>query len=265
MIEKKIGLQCSYYRDKYLENRIKLKMREKGINNFTKFHRYLNQHPDEFEELMLFITVNYSKFYRDNDVFDVIREEIIPELFQKRKRIIRILSAGCSSGEEPYTLAMIIDEYRKNNPSNLTVSITGFDIDDKCLNKARQGEYSVHSIGKLDPYYLERYFDVVDNTYFVKNEIKNMVRFQKKDLTGQIDHKYFDLILCRNVFIYFTNEAKRKIISNFYDMLNTDAYLVLGKTEMLPLDLRDDFKCISNISKVFQKVGNKPKHKITNK
>jgi len=253
MIRSSIGLDCAYYRDKYLKRRINLKMKEKGYTSYARYGRTIKGDPQEFDELIKFITVNYTKFYRDRDVYNQFKDFVIPNTFEKKKTV-RILSAGCSSGEEPYTIAILLKEYLDKHPGRHLVSITAVDIDDKCLANARAGEYPHESVADLKNLYLKRYFEEEDGCYRISDEIKKMVRFKHQDLTRKLNQKYFDVILCRNVFIYFTNEAKAKIISNFYDALNTGGYLILGKTEMMPAEVRDGFKVIDNRTKLYQKI-----------
>ena len=253
MIRSSIGLDCAYYRDNYLKRRINLKMMEKGYTSYARYGRTIKEDPQEFDELIKFITVNYTKFYRDKDVYNQFKDFVLPNIL-KKKQTVRILSAGCSSGEEPYTIAILLKEYLDRHPGRHLVSITAMDIDDKCLSKARAGEYPHESVADLKNFYLKRYFEEEDGCYRIRDELKKIVRFKHQDITRKLNQKYFDVILCRNVFIYFTNEAKAKIIRNFYDALNTGGYLILGKTEMMPTEVRDGFKVIDNRTKLYQKI-----------
>lgn len=251
-IHTKTGLDVSYYRDNFMKRRIKLKMSEKKISTFTEYASRIKKNKEELDELMDFITVNYTRFYRDSDVFDHYDNIIMPELMN-RKSIVRILSAGCSTGEEPYTLAILVKEYLEKKGIKKQISIHALDVDQNVLNKAKKGEYAMDSLQSLDKKIVEKYFTQDDRNFCLNEEIKKMVRFGIHDITQSMPQRHYDIIFCRNVFIYFNNEAKTQILENFYDALNNEGYLVIGKTEMLPPDIRDIYICISNRLKIFRK------------
>lgn len=251
-IHSKTGLDVSYYRDNFMKRRIKLKMSEKKIKSFDEYASKIKTSKDDLEELMDFITVNYTRFYRDNDVFDHYNDIIMPELY-RRKNIIRILSAGCSTGEEPYTLAILAKEYTEKNNIKKQLSIHALDVDQNVLDKAIKGKYTKDSVQSLDKKLLAKYFETDGRIFSVNDEIKKMVRYGIHDITRPMPQRHYDIVFCRNVFIYFNNEAKIQILENFYNALNKEGYLVIGKTEMLPPDMRDIYSCTSNRLKIFRK------------
>ena len=253
MIRTKIGLDCAHYRDKYLKRRVNLKMKEKGYKSYSEYGRVIKDDPEEFDELIKFITVNYTKFYRDRDVWDEFNEGVLPSVLQKKKTI-RVLSAGCSTGEEPYTLAILLKEKMDKTPHKQMVSVKAVDIDTRVLAEAQEGVYPPEAVVDLSRIYLNKYFTEDDGLYRVNDEIKKMVRFGRQDITKKMTQRFFDIVFCRNVFIYFTNEAKAKIITNFHEALNSDGYLILGKTEMMPQEVRGMYKAINNRTKIFQKI-----------
>ncbi len=248
------GLDCAFYRDSYLKRRIDLKMKDKGFTSYARYGKVIRSDPQAFDELIKFITVNYTKFYRDKDVYDKFKEYLLPRIFEKKK-ILRILSAGCSTGEEPYTIAMLVKEHLGKRIKSRLVSIHAIDLDTRCLAAARKGEYPEESVADLDKFYLKKYFQEADGRYKLDDEIKKMVRFKIQDITKPIDQRFFDVIFCRNVFIYFTKEAKATIIGNFHKALNDGGYLIIGKTETMPNARRGGFKTIDVRTRLFQKVS----------
>jgi chemotaxis protein methyltransferase CheR len=248
------GIDCAYYRDSYLKRRISLKMKEKGYVSFAQYGKIIRSDPLEFDELIKFITVNYTRFYRDKDVYDKFKDHLLPRLFETKK-IVRFLSAGCSTGEEPYTIAMLVKEYLGKGIKRHLVSIHAIDLDTRCLAAARKGEYPEESVADLDNFYRKKYFREANGRYKLDAEIKRMVRFKIQDITKPIDQRFFDVIICRNVFIYFTKEAKAKIIGNFHTALNDGGYLIIGKTETMPNARRGGFKTIDIRTRLFQKVS----------
>lgn len=229
-------------------------MKDKGHSSYALYGKIIRSDPQEYDELIKFITVNYTKFYRDTDVFDKFKDYLLPRIFEK-KRIVRILSAGCSTGEEPYTIAMLVKEFLGSDIKRRLVSIHAVDLDTRCLAAAKNGEYPRDSIADLDKFYLKKYFQVADGRYKLDAEIKKMVRFKKKDITKPIDQRYFDIIFCRNVFIYFTSEAKATIIDNFHKALNDGGYLIIGKTETMPSECRRGYETIDTRTRLFHKIS----------
>jgi len=253
MIRTKIGLDCGHYRGKYLKRRINLKMKEKGYKSYSEYGRVIKDDPEAFDELIKFITVNYTKFYRDRDVWDEFNEVVLPSVLEKKKTV-RVLSAGCSTGEEPYTIAILLKEKMGKTAHIQMISVKAVDIDTRVLAEAQEGIYRPEAIVDLNRLYLKKYFTEDDGFYRVNDEIKKMVRFGRQDITTKMTQRFFDIVFCRNVFIYFTNEAKTKIITNFHEVLNSDGYLILGKTEMMPQEVRGMYKTLNNRTKIFQKI-----------
>jgi chemotaxis protein methyltransferase CheR len=252
-IASKTGLDIQHYRDNFIQRRLKLKLKEKKLDSYSEYANLVKNDQEEFDELMKFITINYTSFFRDNDVFNYFNDIILPEIYSKKKNV-KILSAGCSSGEEPYTLAILVKEYCDRKKIKPYASIRALDVDRTILAKARKGVYDIESLKQLDPKYVHKYFEEVDGMYHVSSEIKRMVQFGIHDITEELSQRNFDTILCRNVFIYFTNAAKDQILDNFYKAINLDGYLIIGKTEMMPMYFRDRYQGLSHRLKIFRKL-----------
>ncbi|MBC7131100.1 protein-glutamate O-methyltransferase CheR [Candidatus Bathyarchaeota archaeon] len=252
-IFKATGLNCEYYRDSYLRRRINYRMRLLGIDSYWKYLQYLISHDDEYRFLLRGLTVNYSKFFRDYDVFMFFKDKILPSILSK-KRFIRILSAGCASGEEPYTISIIINEALGPKISNFSISIYGVDIDERCLKKAIIGEYDAKELCGVPQNLIERYFLKTNGKLKVKGIIRRLVHFKNADLTQPLGYRNLDIIFCRNVLIYFDREGQIKLFNSFYNSLLEGGYLIIGKTEVLPEGIQGMFKCVSPEARVYQRV-----------
>ena len=253
MVLKRLGLDCNYYRDSYLRRRINLRMKNYGLNSYWDYMKLLRDNEDEWPLLIKDLTVNYTSFFRDLDVFFYFKTRILPTLLNN-KRIIRILSAGCSSGEEPYTISMVINDVLKSGINKYLISIYAIDIDDYALKKAIIGEYEERTVAKISRTYLQRYFTKINGKYKINQCVRRLVHFKNMDLTQGIKYQNLDVIFCRNTFIYFSMEAQNKICMDFYEALNCNGYLIIGKTEILPEKVADKFVCIDNERRVFQKI-----------
>ncbi|MEM3731124.1 MAG: protein-glutamate O-methyltransferase CheR [Candidatus Bathyarchaeia archaeon] len=252
MILKNLGLKCDFYRDSYLRRRINYRMRSHGIDSYWNYINLLKINKKEFSLLIKDLTINYTKFFRDPDVFEFFKEQILPNLLASKKTI-RILSAGCASGEEPYTISMIINDILGEKINAYLISIYAVDIDNFCLKKAECGEYDQQELLDMSEHYMSKYFVREGQKFRVKENVKKLVHFKCADLTQKLPYKFLDVIFCRNVFIYFNKSGQAEIFKNFYDCLNKDGYLIIGKTEMLPEEVRKLFKCLNSVCKVFQK------------
>jgi chemotaxis protein methyltransferase CheR len=252
MIFDKIGLDCSAYRDSYLRGKVQHRMNEKHLATVWEYVRFIKSHPEEFDVLTTVLTVNYTCFFRDTDIYTAIKNSIYPQLIARGK-VVRVLSAGCSYGQEPYTLGMLAHEVMGEKLQNYVFSIYAGDIDNACLLKARGGIYTPDEVKEISPHLLAKYFDKTGNNHQVKNDIKKLIRFKYLDLTKDLGFELLDMILCRNVFIYFSKEAQVDILNKFHAALKKDGYMILGKTETMPPDCKEKFSYSPLGRSIFQK------------
>jgi chemotaxis protein methyltransferase CheR len=193
----------------------------------------------EWQKFIAILTNTESYFFRDQEQFNLLRNQIIPEIIKRKynSKTIRICSAGCSTGEEPYSLAIIFKELIPNL-EEWNLMILGLDINKEALKKARQGIYTAWSLRSLDMTTIQQYFINSNNKYYLDEQIKLMVKFQYTNLVKDLFiHPYsdfldIDLILCRNVFIYFDPTVIAKIVDKFYYTLQPLGYLITGHTEL---------------------------------
>jgi chemotaxis protein methyltransferase CheR len=231
-----------------IRRRLSPRVRELKLDSFEKYYYYLLYHANREPELEIIfdlLTVNETYFFREERQLQAFSEEIIPLIVEEKKdnRVLRIWSAGCSTGEEPYTIAMLC--CASGLLRDWEVDIFASDISQRVIQTARRGTFSQTSFRNMPDGLQERYFEkVVDNRYRINDGIKQMVTFGKVNLfdehkTGILNE--VDLIFCRNVIIYFDVEAKKKVIETFYRKLRKNGFLLLGHAESL-LSLSTKFK-----------------------
>lgn len=200
------------------------------------------------EQVIDAMTTNETLWFRDVHPFDILRDRILPELTAKRVGgRLRIWSAACSTGQEPYSISMTLDEFKKKSPGKLSSEeIIATDISTQVLDQARRGEYEMLAIGRgLSQERLTQHFrQTASGSWAVNSDIKSRVRFQSINLLGQYNALgKFDVIFCRNVLIYFSSENKTEILSKMHSILNPGGYLILGASEFLS-GLNDKYQMI---------------------
>lgn len=234
------------YKEKPFKRRIRVRMRALGIEAYKEYEEYLKKNIEEQVKLKDTLTINVSKFFRNIEVFEILKEDIIPKI----KEPVRCWSAGCSTGEEPYTIAIILRELGKEG------KIIGTDIDIDALNKAKEGVYTIFSMDEIPYEYIKKYFDQKNERYILKELIKSYVSFQEIDFKD-IDKfsMQFDIILCRNVLIYLTKEFQEKLISRFYQLLDKNGFLILGMAETLGFGKYEYFTPYKLKERIYKKNG----------
>jgi chemotaxis protein methyltransferase CheR len=250
-IEQTLKIQCGNYKEDYIKRRLLSRMRSTNTSNYTDYLKYLKANNPELEILRKALTINVTEFFRDQDVYDFLKDTVLPDLFRQRKRI-RIWCAGCSTGEEPYSIAMILSELLDRN-KELSAQIFATDIDKIVLAKAQEGIYSQKAMVKLSPSQIHRHFTKLpDDAYQVKPHLKELIRFRPHDLmSGVAVARWLDLITCRNVTIYFTETQKDDLARLFHGALVSDGYYIMGKTEYLGRQVEHLFAAKNSVQKVF--------------
>jgi len=239
-IYKKSGMFFPISRKNYIEQKISKRIEAMRLNSFSEYLEILKKELIRTEIIKLFneITVNETFFFRDMPQLKALKEQILPAIATKGS--VQILSAGCSSGEEAYTLSILLREYFPN----LMFSILGVDISDQVVAKANKAYYSDYAVRFVPQSLRQKYFVHENNTTWVfRNEWKKNVEFRKlnlMDLNAQTFSTKFDLIFCRYVLIYFDLESKKKVVSNFLTCLVKPGYLFMGNSESL-YSVTDDF------------------------
>ena len=203
-----------------------------STNNQTVVHycKLMENDPNVLNKLKDFLTINVTEFFRDDWAFQDLQKTILPILI-KGSFALNVWSAGCSNGSEPYSIAILLKELTGHSHHK----ILGTDLDNLSLEKAISGgPYTKDSIKNAPEDYIREYYNLEDNKYWIKPEIKKMVRFKKQNLLADRFEEGFHLICCRNVTIYFTDEAKANLTKNFYNSLFDKGVLFIGATEFIP-------------------------------
>lgn len=221
-------LDLGLYKEKQMRRRIESLIQRRGLKDFDEYFVSIKNDKSIFDEFINYLTINVSEFYRNPQQWDILSDKIFPELL-KNKKNLKIWSAACSTGEEPYSLVMCLSSFLPLKD----IKILAVDFDDEAMNKAKNGIYSDKSIKNVPRPFVEKYFEPIGSSYKIKDEIKRCVEFKKMNLLLDTYPKGFDLIVCRNVMIYFTEEAKDTMYQKFYDSLNPGGYFFVGSTEQI--------------------------------
>ena len=224
----KIDLSC--YKERQMKRRIDALIVKAGIATYDEYVAALKKDPALLEEFVTYLTINVSEFYRNPDQWKVLENEILPYLFERFGNDIRIWSAACSTGDEPYTLVMLLAKFIPLN----RIHILATDLDKQVLEKAQIGLYDEKSLKGLPKEFIKKHFTQVGGkSYQIHDEIKKCVEFNQHNLLKDSYPSGCDMIVCRNVMIYFTEDAKKSIYHKFNQALNEDGMLFVGSTEQI--------------------------------
>ena len=233
-IYERTGIQISEIKKHALENHLARRIRENRLSNFEDYFMFLTSREEsELKFLYDTVTTNETYFFREPQQLNVFTKHILPQVFsRKRVREIRVWSAACSSGEEPYTVAAIL----KENEPLARAEIIGSDISNTVLEMAKRGIYSSYSVRNVPPHQLRKYFRARENAYELEESIRRMVKFLNINLIDEKSVRTIrntDVIFCRNVLIYFDDKSKKKAVSLLYDALAPNGFLIVGTSESL--------------------------------
>lgn len=230
LIYKKTGIDLSLYKEKQMKRRIGSLAKRNNFNSFQEYYYAMSQNERLFNEFINYITINVSEFYRNPGQWDVLEKEIIPHLMSSKKNL-KIWSAACSTGEEPYSMVMLLTRFLPLDH----IKVFATDIDRGAIEKAKLGLYKEKSLENLPEDFKKRYFVKDGNFYRISDDVKKRVEFGYLNLLSDKFPDNCDLILCRNVLIYFTEEAKDSVYRKFYHSLNRNGVLFVGSTEQIIL------------------------------
>lgn len=233
-----INIDLNYYKEKQMKRRISSLLNRNNFNDFDDYYFGLKKDHDLLEQFVNYLTINVSEFYRNLSQWEVLEKEIMPFLMEENKRELKIWSSACSTGEEPYSLVMLMTNFFPLNRINVLAT----DIDDGAIEKAKIGLYSEKSLENLPKKFINDYFTKIEKSYKISDDIKSRVEFKKLDLLKDRFPSNVDLITCRNVMIYFTDEAKDLLYNKFNNSLRKDGILFVGSTEQIIMPERYNFK-----------------------
>jgi len=244
--------RCASYKDKCLRRRIAVRMRATGVTSYDAYARVLDSDASEYPRLLDALTINVTKFFRNWTTFEAIARDVVPALWAKPGPI-RIWSAGSSSGEEVYSLAALMHAHAESLGESAwladRVEILGTDIDRGCLAAAERAMYAAPAFADTPEEWANTYFPRVGEWRTVRRELRDLVTFERRDLLNEpAPAGQFDLVVCRNVIIYFGRDAQDELLAKFHGAMVSRGFLVLGRVETLlgtprmlftPIDLRE--------------------------
>ena len=228
------GVDFNSYKTPTIMRRLKRRMAATGSESIEEYTQYLNDRPEEYRQLVNAFLIKVTEFFRNPDLFAYLKEEILPELIEKARgngNQLRIWSAGCATGEEAYTLAILVSEVLADEADYLNVRIFATDMDENAVNFARHGIYPPSALTNLSEEQIDRYFTRESSQYQIKKPVRSMIIFGEHDLARRSPFPHIDLVVSRNVLIYFTPELQRRVLQLFAYSLRDGGYLVLGKAE----------------------------------
>jgi len=225
----------------------------------------LDQQPFEFNNLFNHITIKVSGFFRDPEVFDRIEGEVLPvtleRLRSQDRNLLRMWSCGCARGEEPYSLAILLlrlmGGQAPSSHEKFTAKIFATDIDGASIDLARKGHYLKESLINVSPFFRSQFFtssNAGDTGYQVTSSVRNLVTFGVHNMVSDIHLSHMDILLCRNLLIYFEKDLQEKVFEKFCYSLNKGGFMILGKSEVVPPLFRERFSEIARKEKVYQKI-----------
>lgn len=222
-------IDLSSYKENQMRRRIDTLINKNKVSSYDAYVSLIKQDKEKFEQFVNFLTINVSEFYRNPEQWKLLENNVIPELIKKFGKNLKIWSAACSTGDEPYSLVMACSRHLPLNQ----IKIIATDIDKQVIETARRGLYNSKSIVAVPDDFKRKYFTMVGGSYQISNEIKSRVEFKEHNLLKDSYPTGCHLIVCRNVLIYFTEEAKEEIYKKFNQSLAREGILFIGSTEQI--------------------------------
>lgn len=222
-------VDLSAYKEKQMKRRIDTLIAKHGIKGYDKYVQVIKTDKNRFDEFVSYITINVSEFYRNADQWAVLDKDIIPELIKKFGKNLRIWSAACSTGDEPYSLVMAFSKYIPLNQ----IKVLATDLDKQVIEKAKVGLYGEKSIAAVPADLKQKFFTKIGPSFQISEEVKKRVEFREHNLLRDTYPTDYHLIVCRNVLIYFTEEAKDEVYAKFQKSLTPGGILFIGSTEQI--------------------------------
>jgi chemotaxis protein methyltransferase CheR len=252
------GFNLSPYKDKCIMRRIATRIRATQSDTAEAYGNLLLTGDEELETLLKVLTIHVSEFFRNPATYSKLTDEIFPYLFdlciKEGKKALKLWSAGCACGEEPYSLALIMKESFAAEMEQICCSIHATDVSAAVLEIAAKGIYGEDRLKAVPPQMKLRYFACCDDNFQLLPSIREMVSFEQRDICYADAFPECDLIMCRNVLIYFERKHQEKILKGFADALSSGGILVLGKSESLLGETRKPFKTICPVERIYRKI-----------
>lgn len=237
------GLACGGYKPNCLRRRLAVRMRARGVHTYREYAALLQGDADEYDRLLDALTINVTKFFRNPEAWDALAARFLPALWADGQGRVRCWSAGCASGEEPYTMAMLLlEQGRRAGSGAVRCGVDATDLDPAVLARAEAGAFRAAALDETAPEMRDRYFSGAE-PWTVTADVRALVRFRRHDLLREPPPAApYDLITCRNVVIYFERPNQERLYHAFADALRPGGILMLGKVETLVGAVRDRFR-----------------------
>lgn len=228
------GITFSSTNRSILDSRLKERLREKNLATIQEYYKLVTSNRDEMKQMLDSVTTNLTRFFRNQPHFDALVNYVIPHVIENKKKtgdtMIKVWSAGCSTGEEPYTIAMILKDIL---PPPYKFRVIASDISLKSLMVGQQGFYPDGRVSGIPQKYLDRFFTKNDKGYQANPDLMSSIRFDYHNLRNESGERNFDVVFCRNVLIYFDEAAQKATIDRFYNAMAPQSYLFIGHSESL--------------------------------
>ena len=250
------GFDFREYKENTLKRRIGRRLRACGVDTYAGYEHVLSQDPAEYDRLFNDLTINVTSFFRDVAAFEALEKIVLPAVISRNAgtgKVIRIWSAGCATGEEPYSIAMILTEFLGRDRVLWDVTLMATDIDGRALKHAEEGIFSSGAVKGVRTPWLEKYFLQEKSGFRVQPVLRQAVIFERHDLTGDPPYRNLDLIVCRNVLIYFASPLQTRVFMAFHEGMKDGAFLLLGKAETPATNTKLMFDCVDKTAKLFRK------------
>ena len=245
------GVSCESYKDKCLKRRLAVRMRARGVHTYDDYSRLLDEDAHEYEQLLDALTINVTKFYRNAETWSALRPHLAA-LWRARQGRVHVWSAGCASGEEPYTIAVLLAETAGRESTEHAV-IDATDVDRLSLERTRQATYPESAFTEMPVDLQRRYFTAERQPI---PAVKNLVHVLAHDLMREPPpHRQYELVVCRNVVIYFERQAQERLFQVFVDALSPGGILLLGKVETLFGPARERLTLVDPRERIYKKPG----------
>lgn len=252
------GFDMSAYKDNCMKRRVAIRMRSTGNLDASRYCDLLCRSNQELDLLRKTLTIHVSQFFRNSPVFETVHRTVLPALFAgwqpQRDEPLRFWCLGCAGGEEPYTLAIILREFFREEISRAPVSILASDIDAEILHEARRAEYGEDRLREMPAALRQRYFCQIGRRFSLIPEIREMVTFVRSDIIHTDEYVSSNLVLCRNTLIYFTRSEQERILLGIADILRPGGILVLGKSESLTGDAHRRFTPVCRAERIYRRL-----------
>lgn len=249
------GIEVTSYKERYIARRVKVRLGRLRLDSYRDYLKYLQTNPQEIRLVKESLSINVTRFFRNRDTFDLLKDQIFPEMLNRATKTSRaelnLWSAGCAVGAEPYTMAIVASD---SIASQIKVKILATDVKNELISIAKNGVYSEQYLAEMDKSDIIRHFQKIgDENFEILRTTRNLVTFKQHDLMKDSYPSNLDMIICRNVLIYVDRDAQQEIVKNFFDALRPGGILVLGRTETLFGDWRKDIDIVSTKHRIYQK------------